>query len=180
MTNILSLNRYPSQVAFQYTQERYDATPVLRLYCTQHKESWNLQVRAFCQMKAGHNPKNYIASAQVNRAELEALRNMIDEHLLEGVEFPPVPAMVDAIRKATPEILADMRDGDIARVLTIEPATPEDAEKVFKILNRAGVGAIWMGETRVFIIQSFNTSYTSRFLVEAFDTEEIKATICYE
>lgn len=189
MTNSLKLRTSEDGIVefltFQYIRESIDKEPNIHLFSTMHKQAWSLQLRALVPLKTPRNynsqlpPKNYIATARLDRAEMEALRNMIDEHLMESVEFPTQPAMVDAIRKATPELLEDLKEGGIAVPITVTPGSLEDAEKVFKVLSRAGIGAIWMGKTREFIVQSFQPFYTTGFLNAEFKDEKIKAKTSY-
>ena len=53
----------------------------IRLYCTQYKSSWSLQIRG--PMGCTDGTKDIIANASFGRDDLEALRDAINEALNE-------------------------------------------------------------------------------------------------
>lgn len=163
-------------IEFQRLPEVIDESANIRLYCTQHKSAWKLQVRAFVPLirspysPTKPNPANYIATASLDRTEMEAIRNMIDEALLEGVELPTVPVMVQELREA-------FNEPGVAVGIVVKPEARSDTFKIFDILHANKIGFLWQGESRYYIIQSFEPHTTQAWLHDKFGEESVNAEI---
>ena len=73
---------HPHSVTIRKSPAPTDAA--IRLYCWQAGEAWNLQIRGAEQLKNYHRGvHDYIATASLNRANLEQLRDAINAALAE-------------------------------------------------------------------------------------------------
>lgn len=72
----------------------------IRLYCTQSGESWTLQIRSPMSLgSSGYGPESkdfIIAGAPLGLADMRALRDAIDAHLLEAEGDRGVPEKREA------------------------------------------------------------------------------------
>lgn len=90
---------------------------------------------------------------------------------------PSIPEMIETIKNADPELLAVMREGERTVGIAVAPITATDARKLFDIFYAEGIGAVWMGESKYFAIQSFEPDFTLHWLKDALRRDNITATI---
>lgn len=210
MTESLKFETVPGwePVEFMKLDRVIDKEPNIHLYSVMHKTAWKLQVRANVPLRKDGGRitgkgerKNYIATASLGRPEMEALRNMIDAALMEGVvvDTPTVEEMSEAIREgikngtlvipnAQDEELVPLSDRggeeitDLIQV-TITPTAvgrvqaEADAIGIFQILLKEGIGAAWMGESGYFIVQAIKPDYLIKWLEVELEKAGIRADV---